>query len=404
MGSAKKPQTPAKADGKTAAQRHHTSSPTSPFTPTKTPSSRKKAPSTPKPWSHIPPRQDEKSKNGRHEGRNLITWTREFAPPPLPFSWRLAAGVVTLCPLLEGVKEKAPCPVNISSPKGPRMAEKLLLHLQYECSRYKIDLPWDSIAHRLHPGSSGGAVLQHVNRLRNTLVAEGHLVPPICQKPGSRVTVDPKIRGYVRKHMEGVDTVSTRAVPFTEPMDDRKFNLPDAYDNVHVSGHVKRQNQGGAPRKNGGSRGTPVIKSDSPDPADLDSDAEYDPQAKKNSDAFRRRSARPKVSKSYIEEDNEYEEPGEDDDGEIEEAEPDMDDVGDPGDGDEGIEVGEANEDDEADEADETDEAHEAHEAHEVDESSDAPEEEEADDEFEVRPCVSRPARLGTNATNAFPV
>ncbi len=181
------------------------------------------------------------------------------------------------------------------------MAEKLLLHIQYECSRYKIDLPWDSIAHRLHPGSSGGAILQHMNRLRNTLVAEGHLVPPICQKPGSRVSVDPTIRGYVRKHTEGLDSVTTRAVPFTEIMDDRKFNLPDAYDNVKVSGHIKRENQGGAARKttaSGSSKTTP-IKAESPDLANLDGDGEYDPNP-------RRRSLRAKPAKSYIEEDNNY--------------------------------------------------------------------------------------------------
>ncbi len=79
MGSTKKPQTPAKAEGKTAAQRHHSagSSP-SPYTPTKIPGSKKKSAATPtKAWSHVHPRQEDKSKNGRHEGRNLITWTRE---------------------------------------------------------------------------------------------------------------------------------------------------------------------------------------------------------------------------------------------------------------------------------------------------------------------------------------
>ena len=65
MGSVKKPQTSAKAEGKTAAQRHQAST------------GKKKG--GPKTWnhSHHPPHQQERAKNGRHEGRNLITWTRK---------------------------------------------------------------------------------------------------------------------------------------------------------------------------------------------------------------------------------------------------------------------------------------------------------------------------------------
>lgn len=106
------------------------------------------------------------------------------------------------------------------------MAEKLLLHIQYECSRHKIALPWDAIAHRLHPGSSGQAVCQHINRLRRELVAEGHLVPPLPQKSGS--FADPEIRGFTRKDVEGNDLETTRAVTFDERVDDPRFSLPDA--------------------------------------------------------------------------------------------------------------------------------------------------------------------------------
>lgn len=110
------------------------------------------------------------------------------------------------------------------------MAEKLLLHLQYECSRHKIELPWDSIAHRLHPGSTGAAVSQHLGRLRRELTAEGHLVPPMLQRPGISGAVDPDIRGFVRKDDQGEDKFATRPVRFSEKHDDRRFNLPDAFD------------------------------------------------------------------------------------------------------------------------------------------------------------------------------
>lgn len=109
------------------------------------------------------------------------------------------------------------------------MTEKLLLHIQYECTRHKVNLPWDAIAHRLHPGSSGAAVNQHLNRLRRELVAEGHLVPPMPTRPAAGETSDPEIRGYIREDMTGNDKETTRPVRFDEPMDDRRFSLPNAY-------------------------------------------------------------------------------------------------------------------------------------------------------------------------------
>lgn len=119
----------------------------------------------------------------------------------------------------------------LTHPAGPRMAEKLLLHIQYECARFKIDLPLDMIAHRLHPGSSGAALVQHMGRLRQELIAEGHLVPPVYQRSGaSSAPVEPDVRGYIRKHMDGDDKVTTRPVKFSEKVEDRRFNLPDAFD------------------------------------------------------------------------------------------------------------------------------------------------------------------------------
>lgn len=229
------------------------------------------------------------------------------------------------------------------------MAEKLLLHIQYECSRYRIDIPWDSIAHRLHPGSTGSAIHQHLNRLRSHLIAEGHLVPPICQKPGSRVFVDPHIRGYVRANQENPDDqLTTRPVRFDEPMDDRKFNLPDAVENFGRGGGgggnyaaTTRRGSGsgnGTPlgRTSGGilagvgplgeggvgssggsgsrvrasrgsARGVVKIKREpSPDPADLDSDEEYVPGGKKVPRKTRRSARAKKVTArpTYAEEED----------------------------------------------------------------------------------------------------
>ncbi|OAA52396.1 proteinrelated to RNA-binding protein cabeza [Beauveria brongniartii RCEF 3172] len=138
-------------------------------------------------FSHSLPTEVQKRNNGRVVGRSLIMWGR------------------------------------------PRMAEKLLLHLHYECTRHKIVLPWDSIAHRLRPGSSGAAVVQHLNRVRKELIREGHLVPPVCQKPSSTSGVDPSIRGFVRQDPDGDDKDTTRPVRFDEKYDDLRFNLPDSF-------------------------------------------------------------------------------------------------------------------------------------------------------------------------------
>ncbi|OAA43782.1 hypothetical protein NOR_04357 [Metarhizium rileyi] len=134
-------------------------------------------------YSHHLPTDQQRKGNGRVAGRNLIMWNR------------------------------------------PRMAEKLLLHIHYECSRHKLQLPWDAIAHRFHPGSSGAAIIQHINRLRREVLAEGHLVPPLTQRT-STTPSDPNVRGYVRQDTQGDDFESTRPVYFSERLDDPKFSIP----------------------------------------------------------------------------------------------------------------------------------------------------------------------------------
>ncbi|KAK3320947.1 hypothetical protein B0T19DRAFT_478138 [Cercophora scortea] len=202
MGSTKK--TPAKA-GKSAVKAHHARGNrdlSRSFSPEvseiNSPSEASPGPSRSS-APHLPPTMEERKKNGRVEGRNLIPWSR------------------------------------------PRMADKLLLHIMYETTRHRIDVPWDAIAHRFHPGSTGGAIMQHLNRLRGILVAEGHLVPPIVQKPGSKVYVDPKIRGYVRKYPESEDMTTSRPVSFEEVIEDPKYNLPDAFEGYRQPTSAKRE-------------------------------------------------------------------------------------------------------------------------------------------------------------------
>lgn len=245
------------------------------------------------------------------------------------------------------------------------MIEQLVLHMQYEIARHQIDIPWDTIAHRLHPGSSGGAILQHLHRLRTAIFVQGHLIPPSLPKAGSRFKLDPEIRGFERADMEGTNTTSARAIHFNESRPSRKFNLPDTCDHSappDINGCLVMVNDGGIQiaksrervlaagvtgfktiadmatepaatiseitpakkvtvRKSGSK--TPAAKTapssrkrktaarePSPDPADLDSDADYDPAAKAST-RRRHKLPRSRVGRKYTEEpedDNEHEE------------------------------------------------------------------------------------------------
>ncbi|KXJ96992.1 hypothetical protein Micbo1qcDRAFT_211267 [Microdochium bolleyi] len=150
-------------------------------------------------FTHIPPEASQRTGNGRQKGRDLVSWAR------------------------------------------PRMMEQTMLHLVFECTTRNIRLPWDNIAHRLHPGLSGNALLQRFQRLRRELIAEGHLVPPIPGRGNSNT--DPEIRGYTRMDRAGPDLETTVPIRFDEPWLAPQFNLPDAGKLVH--NQVDRKKGGG---------------------------------------------------------------------------------------------------------------------------------------------------------------
>ncbi|KAI8720478.1 hypothetical protein NCS52_00493100 [Fusarium sp. LHS14.1] len=131
-------------------------------------------------WTHTHqlPTAEQRSLNGRKKDRNLISWTR------------------------------------------PRMSDKLLQVLVYECNRAKIRLPWDQVAHRLNPGSSGSSIIQWLGRNRNDLIAEGHIVPPPLSPRADRT-----VRGVMRADLDGNDTSTTREVLFTEPLYHPEYSL-----------------------------------------------------------------------------------------------------------------------------------------------------------------------------------
>jgi hypothetical protein len=127
------------------------------------------------------------------------------------------------------------------------MMEKLMLHVQYECQRQGVQIPWDKVVHRLSPGSSGATAQQHLNKLRDQLVTEGHMVPPLIGKLGVPAPDAP--RGYIRD-MTSDDPHLTKEVFWSDHVEDRKESLIEpgiirgsgAYRKyeVEVKTHVKR--------------------------------------------------------------------------------------------------------------------------------------------------------------------
>ncbi|KAK8086429.1 hypothetical protein PG994_001403 [Apiospora phragmitis] len=116
-----------------------------------------------------------------------------------------------------------------------RMYEKLLLNMYYECSKSGLDIPWEKIAHRLEPGTSKDAMLQTLERLRQTVLAEGHMVPPELG------TKDHWTRGFTRVYPDSFqdeDILYSRPVGWLEEMDHPKERNPTA-DRLTFNGQFK---------------------------------------------------------------------------------------------------------------------------------------------------------------------
>ncbi|KAF9877733.1 hypothetical protein CkaCkLH20_04868 [Colletotrichum karsti] len=99
---------------------------------------------------------------------------------------------------------------DLTSWKEHRLLERLLVSIDFEARSEGLELPWAKIAHHLNPGSGPQAVQQFLDRTYNSLLDEGHVVPPPYRKYQS---FPPKIRGYARD-----DTVEggVRPVPYWE--------------------------------------------------------------------------------------------------------------------------------------------------------------------------------------------
>jgi hypothetical protein len=132
---------------------------------------------------------------------------------------------------------------------GPRMMEKLLLFLDYECHMQQVQIPWDDIVRRLQPGSSGPCATQMLLKMRERLVVEGHMVPPEKTKP--HIKPNPKVRGFVRKDPNG-DPGVVRVVAWNEDLEHPKKSLENpgivCGSGKYTRGPDGRKSQSGARR------------------------------------------------------------------------------------------------------------------------------------------------------------
>jgi len=74
------------------------------------------------------------------------------------------------------------------------MDKKLLLTIQQECNQQNITLPWKEIGETMGPLISGGAVVQHLSKLRIRMVAQNLSVPPPLKRGGgTKISTAPSL-------------------------------------------------------------------------------------------------------------------------------------------------------------------------------------------------------------------
>ena len=64
------------------------------------------------------------------------------------------------------------------------MDKQLTLAMQYEANKAGITLPWEKIGARMGEKITGGAVIQHLAKMRSRLVEQGNPVPPSLKRGG----------------------------------------------------------------------------------------------------------------------------------------------------------------------------------------------------------------------------
>ena len=108
--------------------------------------------------------------------------------------------------------------INSLTQLADDMDKRLLLTIQSECNAQSLNLPWNDIGHSMGEQISGGAVIQHLAKLRARMIDQGLAVPPPLKRGGSmRISTGPSLPARVRQPAPKANPSSSRATPAKKP-------------------------------------------------------------------------------------------------------------------------------------------------------------------------------------------
>ena len=116
---------------------------------------------------------------------------------------------------------------------------QLLLSIQRECNRKGIKIPWDAVATMFGPNCTGGAVIQHLSKLRQKRVRENLPVPESLTRGGGGGTA----RGKYQKTTPGNAKAAQKNVASNEEDDDEDFDVDKASDSEASFGEERNKRE-----------------------------------------------------------------------------------------------------------------------------------------------------------------
>ena len=147
------------------------------------------------------------------------------------------------------------------------MDKKLLLTIQWACAKKGIKLPWDVIGHEMGETITEGAVIQHLSKLRQRMVADELPVPPALSRGGRNTQVQEK-KGPAKRVTKRTTNKKKTAEESDEESDvDQKYSPEGDLIGSSDSHNKKKKRKTATKRavkKESGSPQRPVARDDTP--------------------------------------------------------------------------------------------------------------------------------------------
>lgn len=143
-------------------------------------------------------------------------------------------------------------PGNLTDILVDDMDVQLLLILQKVCNQKNIKLPWDDVGTQLGATITGGAIIQHLAKLRARRVASGLKVPAPLKRGGgfssAPATSSPVVGPSGKKRARSTKAASSIAPTMSNEDDEEDFDVDKASDPEDSFGETrfKRTKRGGA--------------------------------------------------------------------------------------------------------------------------------------------------------------